>query len=224
MNSDKWYARSAGVFFLTAQVAGILSAAILLPIQDAPDYLVKVSANEPQVLLGVFFEFIMAVAAPGIAISMYPVLKRHNEGMALWSVGFRVIECALFMVGVFGMLSLVTVSQEFVQAGAPAASYFQTLGEILLAGPAWILGGIAFCLAALVYYYLFYQSKLVPRWISVFGLIAIPLALVANLIEFFSISFDLIAILHIPTLVQEVVFAIWLIVKGFNSSTIASDS
>ncbi|MFW9997836.1 MAG: DUF4386 domain-containing protein [Candidatus Odinarchaeota archaeon] len=226
MESDRWYARSAGVFFLTAQIAGILSSVILLPIQDAPDYLAQFSANETQVLLGALFEFIMAAAAPGIAISLYPILKRQNEGMALWSVGFRIIEGALFMIGVFGILSLVPVSQEFVQAGSPSGSYFQTLGGILLAGPAWVIGGIAFCLAALVYYYVFYQSELVPRWLSVFGLIAITMGLAANLLLFFSIGipFEFSFLLQIPTLVQEVVFAVWLIVKGFDSPANATGS
>ncbi|MHA2255556.1 MAG: DUF4386 domain-containing protein [Candidatus Heimdallarchaeaceae archaeon] len=224
MNSEKKNARIAGVLFITATVAGIISGVFLGPILEAPDYLAKVSANETQWLIGVLFNFIMAVAGASIAIPMYPILKKHNEGMALGSVGFRIIEGVLFSVGVISLLALVTLSQEFVQAGAPAASYFQTLGELLVGGSTFclVIGGLAFSLGALMYYYLFYQSKLIPRWLSGWGLIGVTLGLVQYLITFFSASAfasSEIEILHIPIFMQEMVLAGWLIVKGFNSNT-----
>jgi hypothetical protein len=223
MNSEKKNTRIAGVLFITATVAGIISGVFLGPILEAPDYLAKVSANETQWLIGVLFNFIMAVAGASIAIPMYPILKKHNEGMALGSVGFRIIEGVLFSVGVISLLALVTLSQEFVQAGAPAASYFQTLGELLVGGSTFclVIGGLAFSLGALMYYYLFYQSKLIPRWLSGWGLIGVTLGLVQYLITFFSASAfasSEIEILHIPIFMQEMVLAGWLIVKGFNSS------
>ena len=229
MNTYKNNARIVGVLFITATVAGFATAIFLGPILEAPDYLAKVSANENQWLIGVVFSFIMAVAGAGIAIPMYPILKKHNEGMALGSVGFRIIEGALFSVGAICLILLVTLSREFVQAGAPDASYFQTLGELLVYGQnfSMVIGGLAFSLGALMYYYLFYQSKLIPRWLSGFGLIAVTLGLAQYLITFFSASVSSaseIEILHIPIFLQEMVFAVWLIVKGFNPSAIASES
>jgi hypothetical protein len=160
---------------------------------------------------------------------MYPILKKHNVSMALGSVGFRIIEGALFSVGVISLLLLVTLSQEFVQAGAPDASYFQTLGELLVGVSTFslVLGGLAFSLGALMYYYLLYQSKLIPRWLSGWGLIGVTLGLAAYLNQFFSPSAFApsgIDIGHLPIFLQEMVFAVWLIVKGFNPSAIASES
>ncbi|MFX1533841.1 MAG: DUF4386 domain-containing protein [Promethearchaeota archaeon] len=230
MNSELKTARIVGVLFITATGAAIVSGVFLLPILEAPDYLAKVSANETQVMLGALFYFIMAAAGASIAIPMYPILKKYNEAMALGAVGFRIIEGAIFMVGVICVLSLVTVSQEFVQAGAPDPSYFQTLGELLLAGytvsQAVVPGVFAFSLGALMYYYIFYQTKLVPRWLSVWGLIAVILGIANGLYDMVGgIPNEMISmLLDLPLFAQEMVLAVWLIVKGFNSSTIASES
>jgi len=122
----------------------------------------------------------------------------------------------------------IALSQEFVNAGGQRASYFQTFGHLLLTArdlAGFVFGAIAFCLGALMYYSVFYQSKLIPRWLSVWGLIATVLLLSAVLLtlfdgEPFSISGGLI-ILALPIAVQEMVLAVWLIVKGFNPSAIA---
>ncbi|MHA1968305.1 MAG: DUF4386 domain-containing protein [Candidatus Hodarchaeales archaeon] len=217
-----------GVLFIITTVAAIISGAFLLPILEASDYLTKVSANENQVMLGALFYFIMAAGGACIALPMYPILKKYNEGMALGAVGFRFIEGAIFMVGVFCVLSLVTVSQEFVAAGALEPSYFQTLGELLLAGytiaHSLIPGVFAFSIGALMYYYIFYQTKLVPRWLAVWGLIGVSLGIVNGLYDMFSgISDETISmLLDLPIFAQEMVLAVWLIVKGFNSPVNAS--
>jgi len=121
---EKKAARIVGVLFITATVAGFISGVFLAPVLEAPDDLAKVSANENQVLIGALFLFIMAAAGASISIPMYPILRKHNGGIALGSVGFRIIEGGLFMVGVIFLLLLVTLSQEFVKAGAPDASNF----------------------------------------------------------------------------------------------------
>ena len=227
MNSYRKNAIIVGVLFITATVAGILSAVFSGSILDAPDYLIKVSANESQVIIGALFVLIMAFAVAGIAIWLYPVIRKHNEALALGSVGFRIIEGVLFIVGVISLLSLVTLSQEYVKAGAPDASYFQTSGTLLLAARDWagVLGSFAFILGALMYYYIFYQSKLIPRWLSVWGLIGVPFWIAAELLLMFGLieSFSTYAVLlDLPIGVNEMVLAVWLIVKGFNSSAIAS--
>ena len=230
MDTNKRAARIVGVLFIATTGAAIVSGAFLLPILEAPDYLVQVSANESQVMIGALFYFIMAAAGASIVIPMYPILKKYSKGMALGAVGFRIIEGAIFMVGVICVLSLVTVSQEFVQAGAPDGSYYQTLGELLRAGytidHAVVPGVFAFSLGALMYYYLFYQSKLVPRWLSVWGLVGVILGIVNGLYDMFGgIPNETISmLLDLPIFAQEMVLAIWLIVKGFNPSAIASES
>ncbi|MHA2104102.1 MAG: DUF4386 domain-containing protein [Candidatus Hodarchaeales archaeon] len=224
MNSEILSARIVGVLFITATVAAIISGAFILPIIGASDYLTEVSANEIQVALGAIFYFIMAAAGAGIVIPMYPILKKYNEGMALGAVGFRIIEGTIFMVGVMCVLALVPLSQEYVQSGASIDSYFQTVGELLLTGytidHAVVPGVFAFSIGALMYYYIFYQTKLVPRWLSVWGLIGITLGIVNGLFDIFGGIDEMISmLLDLPIFVNEMVLAVWLIVKGFNTST-----
>jgi hypothetical protein len=230
MNTNIKTARIVGALFITATAAATVSGAFLLPILEAPDYLVRVSAHEGQVMMGALFYFIMAAAGASIAIPMYPILKKHHEGLALGAVGFRLIEGAIFMVGVFCVLLLVKVSEGFVQAGAPDGSHYQTLGELLVAGytvaQAVVPGVFAFSLGALMYYWIFYQSRLVPRWLSVWGLVGVTLGIANGLYDMFGgIPNETIAIvLDLPIFVQEMVLAVWLIVKGFNTSAMVSPS
>ena len=168
-----------------------------------------------------------AFACASIAIWLYPVLKKHHEALALGSVGFRVVEGMLYIVGVVGLLSLLTLSQEYVKAGASNASLFQISGTLLLAIKKWAgqLGVIAFTMGALMYYYVFYQSKLVPRWLSGWGFLGAALSLAAALLTIFGllVPFSTVFILlQLPIGVQEMVLAVWLIVKGFNPSAVAS--
>lgn len=223
MNTNKKSARFAGILFVIATVAGVLSTGVFLsPILDASGYLVKVSAGENMVILGVLLMLLMAFSCAGIAISLYPVLRKYNEGLALGSVGFRIIEAVLVIVATGSLLSLLIVSREFVKAGASDASYFQTLGTVIRSAYEGVfnIGFMSFCLGALMYYYIFYQSKLIPRWLSGWGFIAAAMSLsVALLILFGEKSSSTIAsVLNIPIFLQEMVFAVWLIVKGFNPS------
>lgn len=227
MNAYKNSAIIIGILFIIATVAPLLSVPFSGFIPDDPEYLINISANQNQVIIGSLLEFIMCLAIAGIAIWAYPILKKHNEGLALGYVGFRLIEGILLLVAVIGLLSTLTLSQEFIKAGAPAGSYFQSSGTLLLAVRDWggQLGSIVFGLGALMFYYLLYRSRLVPRWLSIWGLIGAPLALAEGLTSMFGL-FDSLSmgtiLLSIPIAINEMVLAVWLIVKGFNSSAVAS--
>jgi len=223
MNSHKKTARIVGVLYITATAAGVLSVLFLGSILEKPLNLVDVAANRSQVLIPALFMFIMAISVAGVAIWIYPVLRKHNEAIALGCVGARVVEGALFVVSIVSLLSLVTLSQEFVIAGGPDASFFQTEGALLLAAfnQANILGMAVFIMGALMFYYLLYQTKLVPQWLSVWGLIGAPLMLIAILSPVaVADASPMISILNAPIALQEMVLAVWLIVKGFNSTAI----
>jgi len=228
MYSNRKTAIVVGILFIFATVVNLLSnVAFLKPILDAPDYLSRIFASENQILIGSLLHIIASFACAGIAIALYPVLRKYNEGLALGSVGFRVAEAMLYVFGSIGVLMLLPLSQEFIKAGMPATSYFQTLANSLLSMRDWtgILAVIAFGPGALMYYAIFYKSKLIPRWLSGWGLIAAALCLISgilvmfNIIEFFT---PVQIAINIPIALQEMVLAVWLIVKGFNPSAIAS--
>ena len=228
MNPNRRIAVVAGVLFIIATVADLISrVALVQPILSAPDYLTKISANENQVLLGALFLFIGAVAAAGIAIALYPAVRKHNEGLALGSVGFRLIEGALYVGIVVCLLLLVTLSDESASAGAAASSAYEVPGALLMAARDSLgeVAVLAFGLGALMYYWVFYQSRLIPRWLSGWGLVAIVLVMVSGLLVMFRLAEPMSAtqlVLAAPIGVQEMVLAVWLIAKGFNPRAVAS--
>ena len=227
MNSNRKTAIIVGVLFIAATVTAILGGLLIESIIDAPDDLVNVSANENQVIIGVLLELTWAASAVGITVLMFPILKKHNESLALGYVGARIFEGFIAVVGAISALLLIALSQEFVNAVAPDATYFQALGTLLLAARDWafLLVPIVFGLGALVFYYLLYKSKLIPRWLSVWGLIGAALVLPQGLLGMFGLleaGSESMIFFALPILVQEMVLAVWLIVKGFNSSAIAS--
>ena len=232
MSASRKIAITVGVLYLTANfIAGPLGLLFTEPSLNAPDYLVQVSANENQVLVGALFVLIMAVADAGIAIAVYPVLRKRNASIAIGYVGARLVESVIFILDVISLLMLLTLSHEFVQAGAPDTSYFQTAGELLQSVRDWgghvVLDVAVFPLSALIFYYVLYQSKLIPRWLSGWGLITAIMYWAASLLVMFALITPLSTIhivLQAPLGLQEVALAVWLIVKGFNPSALASES
>ena len=195
---------------------------------NSPDYLNQLAGNRDLIILAALLEFIWAAAGAGIAIGLYPLLKQYNGALALGSVGFRVVENVFVLIGTLSLLSLLALSQEFIAAGSPEASSFQTLGTLLLAVRDWqlhVISGLAFSLGVLMYYAILYRSNLIPRWLSGWGVLGAVLSLAATVLASFTRDFGLESVdtyLHIPIGLQELVFAVWLIAKGFNPAAIAA--
>jgi len=227
MNSNRKATTIAGWLYIVGTVAGILSIAYAV---DAPDYLIKASANANQVILAAFFQLLMAPAYIGIAISLYPLLRQYNRYLAFGFAGFRIIAGVFIIIGAVLLLLILTLSQEFVTAGAPGSSYFQTLGGLLQAARDLVnhvATILAVSLGGLFYYSMLYQTKLVPRWLSVWGLVGTTLTIFATLLVMFrliGIITTSYIVLNSPMALQEMVLAVWLIVKGFNPSAMDSDS
>lgn len=226
MKSTRKIAVITGVIFIIATVA-VLVADALTPDLTGTDYLTRFSADTNQVAAGALLYLVAAFASAGIAIAMYPVMKRSSAGLALGSVVFRALEAVFYMVEVVSLLSLLTLGQQFTTAGAADRTLFQAIGNSLVSvrEHAALVAVFAFCLGAFMYYYLFFQSRLIPRWLSGFGIVAITLMMVACVLALFSGNFITSYIpLAFPIFLQEMVLAVWLIVKGFNPSAITSGS
>ena len=226
MDSNKKTARIVGVLFIIATVAGFLGLFFLGSL-NTPDYLINVSANGNQIIIGAIITLIMAAAIAFIPAMISPILKKYNGALALGYAVFRTIEAVTIIIGAIGMLLLLTLSQQFVMAGAPDASYFQTLGTLLQTLVNNLISTIIFSISALILNYILYQSKLIPRWLAIWGLAGAVLHIVGGLLGMFSVvaeSSSLGMVFIIPLALEEMVFAVWLIAKGFNPSAIASGS
>lgn len=224
MDSNRRAALSAGVLFIIATVAALVAAAIT-PDLKGVDYLTKVSGRPTQVTAGALLYLIAAFASAGIAISLYPVLKKWSAGLALGSVVFRAMEAVMYIAAVVSLLALLTLSKQFANAAAADHASLQAIGDSLrsVREHASLAGVFAFSLGAFTYYYLFFRSRLIPRWLSGFGIAAIILMTVACVLSLFSDKpITSYVPLAFPIFLQEMVLAVWLIVKGFDLSSLAS--
>ena len=227
MSSNRRIAVVAGVVFVIATLAGVAGAAIVRPLLSAPDYLVQIAANENRVILGALLQFIGGVACAGIAIALYPVLRTHNEGLALGSVAFRTIEGALYVLIAVCTLVLLTLGQEAASAGTVGTSASQVAGDVVKSGREWLgpVTVLSFGLGALMYYWVFFQSRLIPRWLSAWGLVGVILVAVSAVLVMFQViaSFSTAqVVLAAPIGLQELVLAVWLIAKGFDQPATAA--
>ena len=228
MNSNKKAARIVGVLFILAAVTAIIGLALYDPILKGPDYLTNGSKHANQVILGAVMELILIVSAVGTATAMFPFLRKYNETIALWHVCFRFLEAVIILIGVISVLSLLTLSREFVAAGSPDIASFQAAGTLLksihewtfILGPNFMLG-----LNTIMYSYIFYRTKLVPRFIPILGITGASLIFIAALLEMFGVIEQVSvwgALLALPVFANEMALALWLIFKGFNESALAS--
>jgi hypothetical protein len=214
---------AAGVLFIVATAASLLSGPFLAPVTGS-DHLTAAAAHHAQVATGVLLGTIAAFAAPGIAIALYPVLRRFDVGLALRAVGFRVIEGVFYALGMAVLVSLSALSDEFVDAGTPSDRQYTTLGSTMLAQYHWLVDAgllLAFGVGGLLYYVVFYRSRLIPRWLSVWGIGGVVLLIAAGVLVVFGAIGPLSAAqvaLAAPIGLQELVLAVWLIAKGFDAS------
>jgi hypothetical protein len=221
MAPDRRAALTAGVLFIVATAASLLSSAVEHPFRAGTGYLAWIAQNTSRVSAGGLLEIVAAFAGAGIAISLYSVLRKRSEGLALGAVAFRVLEAAMYTVGAVVTLSLPAVARQDAQAAAAGHGGIPAIGDTLagLRQYAILAGVFAFVLGALMYYCVLYRSRLVPRWLSGWGLAAeVPLLAACLSASSSATPVTSYTILILPIAVQEMVLAAWLILRGFSPS------
>ena len=226
MNSDRKTAIIVGVLFIVGTAAGILSLVFTSPILDAPDFLRKVAANGNQIVIAALCVLTMGFALAMVPVLMFPILKKYSEALALGYVVFRGgLETVVCIATAIGWLLLLPLGRVYVKADILEASGFQVLGTLLREIGHLPMGIFVFGLGALIFYSLLYRSNLVPRWISVWGLIAILLHLATGFLIVFGLQSDfstMNTVMNLPIILQEMVMAGWLIAKGFNAPVVTA--
>lgn len=225
--SERTTAIIVGALFLIAMVTSLVGAGLIEAALTGPDYLADMATNEGSLTAGVVLELINGICVVGIAFMMFPILRRLNEGLALGYAAFRLIEAVIIIAAVISPLALVALGQEFAAAGPAEAASFQAVAGSLVAIRSHLAGqllGIFFSLAALIFYALVYQSALVPRFLSVWGLIAAFLILVWNGLELLGFSISAGIVFGLPIILNEIVLGIWLIAKGFNAAALEPEA
>jgi hypothetical protein len=228
MSTNRKQAILVGVFFIIAAVAAIAGLAAYDPIINNSDYLTTGPTSSNQIVLGAIFEMLTAVSVAGTAITFFPILRKHNETIALGYVGGRLLEAVFIILGLVSILTLLSLRQTVEAGAALDAAALPTLYKLLRSTHAWsFILGPAFMLGinTLLYSTVLYRTKLVPRPLSSLGLIAAVCIFSAALLELFGIILQVSAwgaILALPVATYEISLAVYLIVKGFNLSAIAS--
>jgi hypothetical protein len=223
-------ARVTGILFLITFITSIPALFILYaPVLEETDYIVG-AGSDAQVQLGALLEAILIIANIGTAVVLYPIVRRQNEVAAIGYVTARVMECAIIAVGIFSVLSIVTLRQDLAGSGADTASLV-TAGRSLVALHDWsflfgpgLFAGVA---NGLLLGYLMYRSGLVPRQMAIVGLVGgslLTVAFVCVLFDVFEAGSTPQGLFTLPEFVWELFLGIYLTFKGFKPSPITGET
>lgn len=209
-----------GVLFIIATALLFVGQAIYEPVLEGDDVLTTAFPERSAAVAGLLVEFVCVMAILLIPVFLFPVLKRQNEALALGYTGFRFLEVVLFLALEANLLSLVWVSESYLDSGS--AAFDGILASIRAENDAlFFVYVIVFTLGALVLYSVLYQSRLIPRWLSVWGLAGAAFLLIGVVLMLLDVvagtAFDSEVIWAPPIAVQEMVMALWLIFKGFDA-------
>lgn len=217
MGAYKSTARAIGVLFIIGSAAAIVGGTLALPATE-PDFLSQAAGSEGRVVIGLILELVLALAVFGMAALLFPILKKQDEGLALAYLGTRTLEGMLIATGTLSAALMLTLSRGFGPRGTVAG--VEPLAEVLLAAREWTywFGPMAvFSVSALILNWLLYRSRVVPVWISIWGFLGGVLLLASAVLEMFGQALGWWqAVFTAPIGVNEMVLAVWLIMKGFD--------
>ncbi len=214
-------ATTAGFLYITGTVAGVLSMLVLAPVRDAVDPLAAAAGHSGSVVTGALLILVMGLALAFVPIVLFPVLRRVDEVLALGYVLLRgAVETVCYVLLALGLLLLAPISAAMTAGGDTASPSGVQFGNLLINADATnAVLALVFCLGAGLFYVLLFRSRIVPRWISIWGLIAIAFYLVADLLGMYGVlgAGDTPQVLmFMPLAAQEMVLAIWMIARGFR--------
>lgn len=227
INSERSTTRLLGIMFILVVVASALSAVPLESFgislgdstEDISETMVKISDDPTAMQLSIVGFLLEGVAIVLLATLLYTILRKQNMIFARWAFGLWIVEAVFVAVKVISLFSLLYTSQEFVRAGAPDPSYFQTLGGLFIESYIFSYNAqmVFYCVGGLLFYYLFYMSRCVPTLLSLFGILAASLGFVGTMFELFGSNVPMYVFL--PILPFELAIGVWLIVKGIKDGS-----
>lgn len=216
-------ARVVGALFITATAAGLLAVAVAPPGGDADGGLVAIAGKADSAATAALLELVMGMAIAAIAIVAYPVLRLASGRAAIGYVASRTAEGVLSVLSAVAGLTLLSIGRELVAAGGSDGS-LQALGVAVQAARDWVnlaLLPVVFAVSALLFNGALYGARLVPRWLSGWGLLAVIPYVAWGLLALY--SQEELAVLAAPLGLQEIALALWLMVRGFHIAGLEGD-
>ncbi|TYP73379.1 DUF4386 domain-containing protein [Paenibacillus methanolicus] len=212
----KWMARVAGALFLVSTAAYLIGSGLLNPVLQQSEFLEGLAASRTNIVAGLLLELINAIAVLGIGMLLYPILRKHHEAFSLGYFGSRIIESAILIISLAGPLVLIALGDEYAAAEASDRSYLQAIANAA-ADAHYMLFELAMAvlsIGSLLFCYVLYRSKLVPRVLSAIGFIGYGGLLTSSCLAIAGI--DTGAVLYIPGAIFEIVLPLWLLIKGVD--------
>ena len=229
IREHKAAATTAGVLYITGTVAGVLSVVLIAPVRGAGDPLAAAAEHSGAVVTGALVVLVMGLSLAFVPVVLFPVLRRVDEVLAIGYLIMRgAVETACYVLIAIGWLLLVPLGDAMSAGGGTASPAGVRLGSLVIDADATnAVLALVFCLGAVMFYVLLYRSRIVPRWITVWGLVAIPLYVVADLLAMYSVvgaNSSQQVLMFMPLAVQEMVLAVWMIARGFRPPAVPTTS
>lgn len=233
MNTYRMNAVMTGVLYFLGTAFGVLGAVIGGEVLtslisgnplDGVDVLSLVAADSSRLTWGAFTTLMMGISLVTMVVFLYPVIRKYSKELAMGMVLFRgALEGIFYFLTTLSILTLVAVGNQYIATGADSV-VLQTMGKVLyqfenLKAP---VSSILFLIGATCIYLTFYRTRLIPRWLSVWGFIAVVTSMASALMNFFGMDNGFGFYLEMVMFPQEILMAVWLIVKGFNPKAIAA--
>ena len=226
---DRSAATTAGILYVTGTVTGVLSMVVSAPVRSADDPLAAARTTPERVVTGAQLVLVMGLSLAFVPVVLFPVLRRVNEVLA---VGYLIVRGAVETVGyvlaAIGWLLLVPLGAAISAGPGTASPVGMHLGSLLVGAEATgAASTLVFCLGAVVFYSLLYRSRIVPRWIAAWGLVAIMSYVAADVLAIYAVigadSTEQV-VMFMPLTVQEMVLAVWMIARGFRPAAVSPRS
>ncbi len=224
LKSNRNIARTVGVLFLLQMTTAVISHSVILqPIFRQTDYLIELASNATAVRMAVILDLLCGASVFAISVLLFPILKKFSERLALWYVGVRLTELLSFMISGFILLTLLKIGMELNMASANELGQSESIAAYLrnARGNLLNISLLIYCLGAWSFYGLLYYSRLLPRFISVWGILGVCLLFIKISSSIFGSSVGGIWIM-MPLGLNELFLGLWLIIKGFNFNKASS--
>jgi len=229
--SERSVATMTGVLFLIALILNLIASTLCDPILAVPGYLEAAYASRNTIVAGGLLNIVCAIAMMFIPVVLFPVTSRFDRGLARGYVLFRFVEGVLFLYLVIKTSSFIGLSEAYAHAEEPAATCLRVLGQQLRVDIRWatLVYVAVFVMGAATFYPLLHGSGLVPRFLSVWGMLGAGLMLVAVLLGMFEVGvFGQMPLMEAmeyfapPIALNELTLSVWLIARGFDERAVAA--
>jgi len=230
MREHKAAATTAGILYITGTVAGLLSKAVVIaPVRDAGDPFAAGAQHSGAVVTGALLVLVMGLSLAFVPVVLFPVLRRVDEVLAIGYLIIRgAVETTCYVLAAISWLLLLPLGAAMSAGPGTASPAGARLGSLLVdAVDVGAVMSLVFCLGGVMFYLLLYRSRIVPRWIVLWGLAALPLWAAAYVLAMYGvIGTDSTAqmLLYTPLAVQEMVLAVWMIARGFRPAAVSTTS